>query len=350
MYLREAVTEDNVELQNLQSQCPMGTSLIVSIVNTPDFFARAKVHERHKVYVVCEAGRIIGSGAGAVHEAVVNGQLSSVGYEFQYFTSPNRRRQGVAVLLHQHIEDYFRTENVVLSFCTILEDNLSSVRFFETQGYKHHRSLVMPTLPIYKKFDVLSEEKIRSAKAEDLEGVADLLYRTWGSCNLYEPYTAKSLARFVGRTQAYGLEDILIFEDQREILACLSRWDYNRTRRLIVKELSPKLRTIALLADFIRLVRPMPQLPKPGINVTRWSLTHIGFKHPRYLTLLIKFVNNQALEKGADQLYFVCERNSMLLNAIQGLFHTNVDIHLYVKPFEKELSPDTPVSPATIDP
>jgi hypothetical protein len=38
MYIREAVPEDNYELQQLQAQCPQETSLIVSTVNTPDFF------------------------------------------------------------------------------------------------------------------------------------------------------------------------------------------------------------------------------------------------------------------------------------------------------------------------
>jgi hypothetical protein len=45
MYIREATPNDNEELQRLQAQCPQGTSLIVSTVNTPDFFARAKAHE-----------------------------------------------------------------------------------------------------------------------------------------------------------------------------------------------------------------------------------------------------------------------------------------------------------------
>ena len=51
MFIREATLNDNEELQQLQIQCPQGTSLIVSTVNTPDFFARAKAYESYKVYV-----------------------------------------------------------------------------------------------------------------------------------------------------------------------------------------------------------------------------------------------------------------------------------------------------------
>jgi hypothetical protein len=39
MDIREARPEDNEALQALQLRCPQGQKLIVSAVNTPDFFA-----------------------------------------------------------------------------------------------------------------------------------------------------------------------------------------------------------------------------------------------------------------------------------------------------------------------
>ena len=92
MDIREATVNDNQELQNIQAQCPMGASLIVSSVNAPDFFARAKAYERWKVYVACDNNRIIGSAATAIREAVINGSLKGIGYEFQYFTRPEYRK------------------------------------------------------------------------------------------------------------------------------------------------------------------------------------------------------------------------------------------------------------------
>jgi hypothetical protein len=35
VYIREATPEDNDKLEELQSKCPQGTNLIVSVVNTP---------------------------------------------------------------------------------------------------------------------------------------------------------------------------------------------------------------------------------------------------------------------------------------------------------------------------
>ena len=48
MYIREAMPDDNEELQRLQALCPQGTSLIVSTVNSPDFFAGVKAYESYK--------------------------------------------------------------------------------------------------------------------------------------------------------------------------------------------------------------------------------------------------------------------------------------------------------------
>jgi hypothetical protein len=37
MHIREATPKDNDALQALQARCPMGTSLVFSTVNTPNF-------------------------------------------------------------------------------------------------------------------------------------------------------------------------------------------------------------------------------------------------------------------------------------------------------------------------
>ena len=56
MLIREAIPNDNDELIKLQARCPQGTTVIVSAVNMPDFFARSNVYEDLKVYVALEEG------------------------------------------------------------------------------------------------------------------------------------------------------------------------------------------------------------------------------------------------------------------------------------------------------
>ena len=343
MYIREANPDDNDELQQLQAQCPQGQSLIISTVNTPDFFARAKAYASYRVYVACEDSRIVGSAALAIHEAVLNGDTRRVGYEFQYFTSPDYRRQGVARSLHQHIEAYFREQDTALSFLVTVEGNLPSIRLFESQGYRMHRALVVPVLLAYKAEDVPSREKIRSITSKDLDAVAELLNQTWQGYDLYEPHTAESLAQLIDRLSAYSFDNLLVLEDRGEILACLGYWDWSQITQITVQAITPRLRMIGLLFDVARLIRPMPRTPMPGTTMKQWSLTPIGFKDPAHLVPLLRFVNNQAVERGVDQICCVCERSHALLGSMKGLFRTDVGLHLLVKPLEQALIGDDPV-------
>jgi len=92
MDIHEAKPDDNAALQALQAKCPQGRKLIVSAVNTPDFFARAKAYESSKVFVARNGNRLICSAACAIRKAVVNGDTRRIGYAFQGFTAPDYRQ------------------------------------------------------------------------------------------------------------------------------------------------------------------------------------------------------------------------------------------------------------------
>ena len=106
MNIREATSDDNQKLQELQAKCPQGKTLIVSIVNTPDFFARAKAYESYMVFVAHEGNRIIGSHACAMRNAMLNGKLNKIGYSFQTFISSDHRKKGLTKNLLQYMEDH----------------------------------------------------------------------------------------------------------------------------------------------------------------------------------------------------------------------------------------------------
>ncbi len=337
MYIREATSNDNEALQSLQARCPMGASLIVSQVNTPDFFARAKAYERRNVYVACDQSQIVGSAAYAVREAIINGSLKRIGYEFQYFTSPDYRRRGVGAMLHRHIEGYLKREGVALSFLVIMEGNKPSIRLFESQGFKLCRTLVMPTVFSYRAVEMPTVGQIRPIHPKDMAVVAELLNGTWKGYDFYEPYSAESLARLIDRTPAFTFDDLMVLEDRGEVLACLGAWDWSQITKLTVKALSPRLKMITLVMDAARFFRPMPRSVKPGTTLKQWCLTLIGFKAPEHLGTLLRHMNNLGMKKGIDQIFCVCEKEHEFLYALKGLFHVDVGVHLYVKSFEGEL-------------
>jgi GNAT superfamily N-acetyltransferase len=338
VHIREAIPEDNAELQKVQAQCPMGTTLVVSAVNTPDFFARARAYASCNVFVACDENRIIGSAACAVREATVNGHLSRVGYEFQYFTLPEYRKKGIARQLHRHIEDHLIQRGALYTYLVIMEGNLPSMRLFASEGFKLHRNLMMAGLAIYRKMEVPSGGRIRPSVPGDLEAVAKLLNDTWQGYDLYEPASAESLAGFINRTPGYRFDNLLILEDQGKILACLGFWDWRRIMRLVVVQRSLKMRMIGLLLGFMRTFRSMPGPIKAGSTLKQMMLTPIAFKDPVHLAALLRYTNNQAVSSGIEQIFCVSERDHPLLSCMKGFIRIDTGIHLYVKPLQQKVS------------
>lgn len=338
MHIREALPEDNDELQRLQVQCPQGTSLVVSTVNIPDFFARVKPYESYKVYVACEDEHIIGSMACAVRKGIVNGTISRIGYEFQAFTSSSYRRKGIAKTLHQHIENYLKQQDVVLSYCLLMEGNFPSIKLFERQGFKPCCELVMPALIVYKEMGVESSRNIRSATPHDMRAIAELLNTTWQNYELYHPTSAEDLLQSIERIPEYDLENILILEDKNEIVACAGFWDWSKITKITVHSLSSRMRIIKLMLDFTRIFRTMPRPPKPGEILKQFVLTPIAFKNPKDLAILLRHINNVALKKDIEQIFYVCEKNHKMLDSMKGFIHIDTKMYLHIKTLQQNVS------------
>jgi len=348
--IREALPEDNNELQGLQAKCPQGTTLIVSAVNTPDFFARVKAYESYKVYVACIDEHIIGSGACVIRNAIVSGQLHRVGYLFQLFVNPEYRRKGVASELFRYREDYLTQQGAALAYALIIEGNIPSMRYVESQSFKLHRKLIMPGLAIYKEMDVPSRERIRPMLQRDLDAVAKLMNETWQGYELYEPTSAEGLATFIQRIPAYSFDSLLVLEDQGEILACLGFWDWRQIMRITVIERSLKMRMIGSVLHLVGRFRPMPRGVNAGDTLKQIMLTPIAFREPAHLTALLRYLNNRALSSGIEQIFCICESNCQLLNSMKGFIRINTGVNLYIKPLRPNISiSDEPVFVNGID-
>ncbi len=337
MHIRKATPKDNDELKALQAQCPMGTSLIFTTANTPDFFARAKAYPSYQVYAACQHERIIASAACAIRDATINGRACRVGYEFQYFSSPHHRKKGAARELHQHIQTHLAQNDVALSYLITTADNVPAIKLFTGQGFYHHRTLVIPNLLVYKHMDVPAGGKIRPATPQDLAPVAALLNETWQGHNLYAPTSAEALDRFIQRVPAYNLDDLLILQERGEIVACLGFWDWSKITHITVQTLDLKLRILRRLLDLARIFRPMPRVVPPGSSLKQWAVTPMAFKTPAHLATLLRYANNQALERGIEQIVCIGEQGHRLFQGAKGFFRADVTAHLYVQALQPDI-------------
>ena len=130
MYIREATSADNDDLIELQTKCPQGTTIIVSTVNFPDFFARARVYEDYRVYVATENERIIASAACGLRDGLINNKVERMGHAFQAFVDPNYRGKRIAAHLHTFQEEYFKERGAALAYALVMEGNIPSMLRF----------------------------------------------------------------------------------------------------------------------------------------------------------------------------------------------------------------------------
>jgi hypothetical protein len=195
----------------------------------------------------------------------------------------------------------------------------------------------MPGLAIYKKMNAV-QGNIRQIGSEELSQVSDLLNDTWRDYDLVEPTSSETLTQFVNRTPGYNLNNLFVVEDHGEILACLGFLDWGQIMKITLKASSLKMQGIGFLLNISRNFRSLPRIPKMGDTLKQWCLTPIGFKDPTYLTVLLRYLNNLALQRGIEQIFSICERNHALLSAMKGFIHVDTAMHLYVKPFQQEVS------------
>ena len=331
MNIREARQNDNEELLALQAKCPQGTTLIVSTVNSPDFFARAKKYDYYKVFIAYDESEIVGSATVGVRNASINGNKTKVGYEFQYFTAPEHRRRGVAKLLHRTIEEHMISKGVVLSYALIMEGNHPSKSLFKSVGFKMHRTLNMTGLAVYERLQIEGDKQIRLMEPGDIGAVAGLMNDTWEGHDFYETASEGALSELFIRTPAFSYENMLLLEDNGDILACLGFWDWSQITQITVKSLSLKMKIIVLLLDIIRRFKPLPRSLHPGDVLKQIVVAVLGYRDVEHVTPLLRYLNNLAQQTEAQQIFLIFEHNHALRKSVKGFINIDTTLFLYAK-------------------
>ncbi len=313
------------------------------IVNIPDFFSRARLYARSKVFVALRDDEIVGSAACALREGVVDGKPAPVGYLFQLFVAPEARRSGLAGQLCRRREEYLEERGAVLSYTLIMEGNKPSIRYIEAQGYEHRRRLRVSCLYVHEKLDVETDARIRTASAADLSAVAELLNTTWAGHELREPVSADSLAAVIGRIPGYELDNLLVAERDSTMTACAGYWQWDKFMDITVESLSARMKLDALRIKAERLLHPMPDSLKPGQRVRQMMLTPMAFTDPNDLAALVRTIGNIGVDVRADVMYALSEADSPLVNTLADYIHADSDVHVYIKPFSRDIRQDSPI-------
>lgn len=344
MEVKLAGSQDNQELMDLQARCPQGIGLVSSLVNTPDFFARAAPWPQHAVFKVEQDQRIIASASCAVVEARINRQPVRVGYQFEAFVDPRARRCGAAGALLDRMAEYQQENQASLAYALVMQGNSPSLGLVATRGFTAHRDLTMHVLLVYRRMAEPEAGTMRPARPEDLEGLARLQNRTWEDFDFHQPVSGQGLAAFLERTPGHGLGQMLVLEGDEGLRACAGVWDWGSITRVTVISTTWSMKLKGLLLDLLRPFKPLPRMAKPGQELKQWCLTCLGFDSPDDLAALLARVNNQAREQGVDTVFLMAQDAPWVDQALAGFIQVPVRMHLMVRPLGQGVMPgDDPV-------
>ena len=329
--IRKAAEKDNLALIELQTKCPQGTSLILNVDGSPDFFARSRPFKEWTVLVAVDKGRIAGSAGYAVSHAIVEGQPVKTAYEYGFMVDPQERRKGIAAKLQERIEQNAADRNVDLLYLTIIEDNLPSRNLFSKMGFGKVKDCATFSLMAYEKQKLANELNVRSAEESDLPEMTNMINEMYHGYNFFHPLKAKDLLDSVKRMPGFDLPNMFVFQDKQRIKACLGYWDYRKVRKYIVQKFNWRLKSQMFLLRLAALFTQMPRLPKPGEPLLSYNLTPLAFNDTESMVDLIKHVINIALENRVNLLHFPTDTASPTAEVLSRFRHTRIGLQLFAK-------------------
>ena len=338
--IREATEDDNDSLNELQKKCPSGTSLVLGVDSSPDYFARSRPFKNWHAFVAIDNNTIVGSAAFAIKDTYVEGKQIKTAYEYGFIVDPLHRRKGIAVKLQKHIEHIAINNGVDLLHLDIIEDNTPSINLFSKMGFTKVKDCTTFSLMPYKKQKTAPEANIRSMDEADVDAVTNLINETYRNYNFFTPYQPKNFLEALKRMPHFDFNNILLLTDNNVTKACLGYWDYNKVRKYIVQKLNWKLKVQTSLIRLIGLFTEMPHIPKLGDPLLSYNLTIMAYRNPESLTELIRNVINIALENKINFIHVTVDPKNPIAANLSQFTHTKMKLYFFTKSLKQEILPD----------
>jgi ribosomal protein S18 acetylase RimI-like enzyme len=334
--IREATEDDNGALNELQKRCPMGTSMVIGVDCSPDYFARSKPFKEWQVLVAVENSTIVGSAAYAIIDTRVEGKQLRTAFEYGFIVDPVHRRKGIAEKLHRHIEHASLEKDVRLLHLDIIEDNLPSIGLFSKMGFRRVKDCTIFSLMPYKKQRTTGEADIRSMNEADVNDVTNLINEMYRDYDFFAPLQPEGFLEYLKRMPHFDLQNILVLEDNGGIKACLGYWDHSKVRRYTVEKMNCTLRMQTYLMRLIGLFAEMPRIPKLGEQLLNYNLTPMACRDSESITELVKHVVNIALENKVNQIIAAVDPQNPMAANLSRFRHVEMKSHFFAKSLGQE--------------
>lgn len=335
--IREATPADNEALLRLEAESPQGTGISI-LVDREDYFYRSRMHDRARILLAVENGRIVGIMAFAIKDVLIDGTPDRAAYFYDLRGDAAYRRsmkRGLLRLWHA-VHEEVKAAGAACVYGHVKCDNYDSLNVVTRMGAREAAS-----------FDILTLPSLRG-RAVDLDPHTDRLEEEVGRIesavgvrSLKPLYFAAAYRR--GAELGY-LKGIYRLEEG-DSYAQVSAWDLSRIYRGRVLHMPLSLRALGWFLNPLAAAFPVPRVPVIGQRIAYLQLFDPISAGPRghhLLKSLIAQVRRNAHAEGIDILTLFVYRDDPLARLPQFFPQTVLHYHTMVVPSRKADLPSRP--------
>jgi len=336
--IREAAPDDNEALLQLEAQSPQGTGISI-LIDRDDYFYRSRLHDRSKVLIAEEDGRIVGIMAYAIKDIFLDGREDRAAYFFDLRGEASYRRsmkRGLFRLWKTVLAD-IEDAGAAFIYGHVKADNNNSMNITTKMGAQIAASFDILSLPSLPGKPLPLTDHLSSLEEEVGRLEARIGIRSLRPCAFHEAYRR-------GAELGY-LRGIFRLEDN-DSSAQVSAWDLSKIYRGRVLHMPFSLRLLGIFLNPLARTLPLPRVPKAGQQLSYMQLFDPvcqGRDGVHLLKQLIQRLRRKAHHEGIDLLTLFAYRDDPLVRLPRFFPEKILHYHTMVRPLRSEKLPSRPL-------
>jgi hypothetical protein len=339
--IREATAHDNEALLQLEAQSPQGTGISI-VIDRDDYFYRSRLHDRSKVLVAEEDGKLVGIMAFAIKDVLLRGTPDKAAYFYDLRGEATYRRsmkRGLFKLWKQALAE-MEESGAAYIYGHVKADNYDSMNISTKMGARIVASsniLTLPSLP--GKVPALDNHLDRLDKEIDrLESHVGI-----------RPLRPVAFGDAYRRGAELGYLRGIFRIEQGDSYAQVSAWDLSKIYRGRVLHMPMTLRILGAVLNPMARVVPVPSIPVVGRQLTYMQLFDPicrGTSGVRLLKQLIQQIRRIAHADSVDVITLFAYADDPLYTLPRFFPQQVLHYNTMVRPLRVE---ELPVPPLYLD-
>ncbi|MEW5826001.1 MAG: hypothetical protein AB1778_04150 [Candidatus Bipolaricaulota bacterium] len=336
--IREAIPADNHELLGLEAQSPQGTGIAI-LIDREDYFYRSRMHERAKVLLAVEDGRIVGVMAFAIKDVLIDGKPDRAAYFYDLRGEAGYRRsmkRGLLRLWNAVLAEIEAAGSAFL-YGHVKCDNTDSLNVVTRMNASAAASFDILTLPSLR-----GKAPELDPHLETLEAELDRIQEAVGPRSLRPLDFGAAYRRGAELGYLRGIYRI----ERGTSSAQVSAWDLSSIYRGRVVHMPSSLRVLGAFLNPLARAFPLPRVPRVGQQIAYLQLFDPICRGPRgheALRDLVATIRRNAYAEGIDILTLFLYRDDPLARLPRFFPDTALGYHTMVRPVARATLPPTPL-------